>query len=202
MPWLAWTVAGSDTVCDNQVDTVASRTGSNTSRRTSHRRRLAEVVQRMRHRLASCAADISDVHVPVYVSLLLLAGYVLLGALLFGLWEPEWGVLVGSYFCFVTLSTIGFGDVVPGTSLDAWSSTPKLVLCSLYVVCGLALLAMCFDLMQDQVIQVCRDVTHVIQVCRDVIQVIKVCRDVASRLGLAKQCDLEAPVSVDLDDVT
>jgi len=42
---------------------------------------------------------------------------------LFGLWEPEWDVLVGSYFCFVTLSTIGFGDVVPGTSLDAWSST-------------------------------------------------------------------------------
>ena len=64
-----------------------------------------------------------EVHVPLYVSLLVLIGYVLLGALLFGLWEPEWDVLVGSYFCFVTLSTIGFGDVVPGTSLDAWSST-------------------------------------------------------------------------------
>jgi len=76
------------------------------------------------------------------------------------LMKAEWDVLVGSYFCFVTLSTIGFGDFVPGTSLDAWSSTPKLVLCSLYVVCGLALLAMCFDLMQDQVRQVCRDIAN------------------------------------------
>jgi len=36
-----------------------------------------------------------EVHVPLYVSLLVLIGYVLLGALLFGLWEPEWDVLVG-----------------------------------------------------------------------------------------------------------
>jgi len=112
----------------------------------------------MRGRLSSRAAQSRDVHVPLRVSLLVMAGYVLLGALLFGLWEPEWGVLISSYFCFVTLSTIGFGDFVPGTILDAWSSKPKLVLCSLYVVCGLALIAMCFDLMQNQVRHVCHNV--------------------------------------------
>jgi len=139
------------------------QTISVTSHRRTFRRRLAEVVRRMR---SGCMADTSHVHVPLHVSLLLLAGYVLLGSLLFGLWEPDWGILVGSYFCFITLSTIGLGDVVPGTSLDAWSSTPKLVLCSLYVVCGLALLAMCFDLMQDQVRRVRND-----QVRQEITQV-------------------------------
>ena len=87
---------------------------------------------------------------PITVSLLLIASYLALGALLFTLWERDWTYLVGFYFCFITLSTIGFGDYVPGTSLDAWASQAKLVLCGLYLLVGLALIAMCFDLMQEQ----------------------------------------------------
>ena len=149
-----WLTAESGSISDHNEFTSTSAQAAPTTACQALRHGLTEVIRRMRVLLTSCSADTSDVHVPLYVSLLLLAGYVLLGALLFGLWEPEWNVLVGSYFCFVTLSTIGFGDYVPGTSLDAWSSTPKLVLCSLYVVCGLALLAMCFELMQDQVREV------------------------------------------------
>lgn len=146
--------------------------------------------------------------VPIYVSLLLMTGYILLGALLFWLAE-DWNFLVAAYFCFITLSTIGFGDYVPGNDFVAVSSTPpssssfsvsasahhhspsssssssvehhhsaidssaaglgsasvtaaaagsgldtwrsqKLVVCALYLVCGLALIAMCFDLMQEE----------------------------------------------------
>jgi len=72
--------------------------------------------------------DNLQVYVPLYVSLLLIAGYITVGALMFGLWEKDWNLLIGSYFCFVTLSTIGFGDFVPGTSLDASASQGKLVL--------------------------------------------------------------------------
>ena len=93
--------------------------------------------------------DNRQVHVPIYVSLLLIAGYIAIGSLMFGLWEKDWDVLIASYFCFVTLSTIGFGDFVPGSSLKT-SSTSKLVLCALYLLCGLALLAMCFELMQEE----------------------------------------------------
>jgi len=71
------------------VTNSSAPTTSFTTHRTL-RRRLADVVQRMRKALTSCTADTSDVHVPLHVSLLLLAGYVLLGALLFGLWEHDW----------------------------------------------------------------------------------------------------------------
>ena len=99
--------------------------------------------------------DIKHVVVPIYVSLLLIVGYIAIGAMLFSIWEG-WPLLIGCYFCFVTLSTIGFGDYVPGTSPDAWNSQEKLVLCALYLLIGLALLAMCFDLMVEQARNHCR----------------------------------------------
>jgi len=63
----------------------------------------------------------------------------------------DWNFLIGFYFCFITLSTIGFGDYVPGTSLDTWAAQEKLILCALYLLIGLALLAMCFELIQEEV---------------------------------------------------
>ena len=78
------------------------------------------------------------------------AAYIMAGALMFSLWEPDWTYLIGSYFCFITLSTIGFGDYVPGTSINNWDSQEKLVLVALYLLFGLALCAMCFDLMQEE----------------------------------------------------
>lgn len=89
--------------------------------------------------------------VPIIVSIMLIAIYIFGGAMLFTLWEQDWDYLIGSYFCFITLSTIGFGDFVPGTSHDSWKNQEKLILCALYLVFGLALIAMCFDLMQEEV---------------------------------------------------
>ncbi|KAJ6216810.1 hypothetical protein RDWZM_007967 [Blomia tropicalis] len=92
------------------------------------------------------------VHVPITLCLLILTSYVCGGGALFSLWE-NWNYLDGSYFCFVTLSTIGFGDLVPGaTVVGSSSSEGKLVICSLYLLTGMALLAMCFNLMQEEVI--------------------------------------------------
>jgi hypothetical protein len=101
-------------------------------------------------------SDNKTVSVPISVSLLLITSYILFGAALFTAWENEWNMLIGSYFCFITLTTIGFGDYVPGTAYDSWASQEKLIFCSLYLIVGLALIAMCFDLMQEEVRNKCR----------------------------------------------
>ena len=51
--------------------------------------------------------DAQKVTVPVTICLVIIGGYIFAGAVLFTLWE-DWDYLTGSYFCFITLSTIGF----------------------------------------------------------------------------------------------
>ncbi len=94
--------------------------------------------------------DNGRVTVPISICLIIIAAYIFAGAVLFTAWE-KWDYLTGSYFCFITLSTIGFGDIVPGTNMDEWASHTKLVSCSLWLAFGLSLLAMCFNLMQEEV---------------------------------------------------
>ena len=97
----------------------------------------------------------AKVSVPISICLIIIAAYIVAGSALFAEWE-NWDYLTGSYFCFITLSTIGFGDVVPGTDMDQWSSHEKLVLCALWLAFGLSLLAMCFNLMQEEVKEKCK----------------------------------------------
>lgn len=53
------------------------------------------------------------------------------------------------------MSHTGFGDIVPGQTLDE-DSQEKLIVCALYLLFGMALIAMCFKLMQDDVVQKAR----------------------------------------------
>ena len=77
--------------------------------------------------------------------------YIVGGALFFNGYG-EWDILDGSYFCFISLSTIGFGDLVPGDKI--YSNTSMLdvqmsfIFCAVYLMLGMALIAMCFNLMQ------------------------------------------------------
>lgn len=106
------------------------------------------------------------VSVPITLCLIILVGYISGGAMIFSIWEG-WDFLDGSYFCFVTLSTIGFGDLVPGDSvISEGGSQEKLVMCSLYLLFGMALIAMCFNLMQEEVI-------HKVRTCGRKIGIIK-----------------------------
>ncbi|KAG8320287.1 potassium channel subfamily K member 15-like [Homalodisca vitripennis] len=91
--------------------------------------------------------------VPAAVVLVLLGGYLSLGALAFAAWEG-WSLLDGAYFCFVTLSTIGFGDMIPGKSLQRDSQEGQLqtVACCTYLLLGLVIIAMSFSLLQEEVV--------------------------------------------------
>ena len=48
--------------------------------------------------------------------LLVMLVFVVGGAILFSAWEG-WDYVDGSYFCFTSLLTIGFGDFVPGNTI-------------------------------------------------------------------------------------
>nr|CAI5868053.1 unnamed protein product [Callosobruchus analis] len=91
--------------------------------------------------------------VPIGLCVLLVVSYILAGAYLFMTWEG-WEYLDAAYFCFITLTTIGFGDLVPakGVSQDGYYATISIALCSLYLLFGISLLAMSFNLVQEEVI--------------------------------------------------
>ncbi|CAF0790763.1 unnamed protein product [Brachionus calyciflorus] len=98
-----------------------------------------------------------NVSVPLALVLLALAGYLIFGAWIFTLIEPTWNLREGTYFSFISLSTIGFGDYVPGIKLvldgkEAEGGT-NLIIASIYIYFGLAILGMCFQLMQDEVVE-------------------------------------------------
>lgn len=61
-------------------------------------------------------------------------------------------IVSGSYFCFTSLGTIGFGDLLPGQKAEEIS----LCACSAYILTGMALVAMCFSLVQDEVMSLLR----------------------------------------------
>ena len=87
--------------------------------------------------------------VPISMCLLLVTGYIILGALIFTSWEENWNFLVSFYFCFITLTTIGFGDFVPG--MGRMNDDERTVFCAVYLFFGMALLAMSFHLIQEEV---------------------------------------------------
>ncbi|KAK0158497.1 hypothetical protein PV328_009494 [Microctonus aethiopoides] len=72
--------------------------------------------------------------------------YISCGATMFMLWEEDWNFFDGFYFCFVTMTTIGFGDLVP--------KKPKYMLfCTLYILVGLALTGTIIELVRRQYAQ-------------------------------------------------
>jgi len=85
--------------------------------------------------------------VPVLLSLSVVAAYVALGAFIYQKLE-RWSLLDGSYFCFTSLGTIGFGDLVPG-GVESTKDVSVFV-SSGYILVGMAVVAMCFQLLQDE----------------------------------------------------
>lgn len=96
---------------------------------------------------------------PIIATLAVLALYIAMGALLFAQWE-NWPFLDAAYFCFITFTTIGFGDLVPGKSTVAQSKAGKAAMCALFLLFGMIVMAMSFKLMQDEIISKFRRITR------------------------------------------
>lgn len=67
-----------------------------------------------------------------------------MGAVLFHELQ-KWGVLESLYFCFTALSTIGTGDLQPKNDIGLYAA-------SAYIIVGMAIVAMCFSLIQTELI--------------------------------------------------
>nr|XP_045625587.1 uncharacterized protein LOC123774932 [Procambarus clarkii] len=96
------------------------------------------------------------VEVPIMVNLVMITVYVLLCGLLFRQSE-EWDMISAVYFTFITLSTIGFGDLVPGKAFsnsgNQFASGIRMLATVLVTLFGMALLSMCINLMQEQMVK-------------------------------------------------
>lgn len=103
--------------------------------------------------------------VPIWLCVFLVVSYILGGAFLFMRWET-WAFLDSAYFCFITLTTIGFGDFVPAKRVKQ-NAEVSIALCSLYLLFGIALLAMSFNLVQEEVIANVKSVAKRLGIIKD-----------------------------------
>ncbi|RWS09448.1 TWiK family of potassium channels protein 18-like protein [Dinothrombium tinctorium] len=107
-----------------------------------------------------------EVNVPISMCFTLVIGYIGIGAKLFRDLE-DWSWNESIYFCFVTLTTIGFGDYVPGEKITSQQQTLTLAILALYLVIGMALLAMSLNLVRDAVANKVRDIGKNIGIISD-----------------------------------
>merc|ERR1712079_148199 len=94
----------------------------------------------------------SEISIPIILCVLAIVLYLIMGSAIFHVWE-EWDIPSAAYFCFITLSTVGFGDMVPTKSFLGYEESLygkfQMVVCVTYCMAGLALLAMCMSLIQE-----------------------------------------------------
>jgi len=94
-----------------------------------------------------------EVAIPIVICLLLIVGYLFLGAQIFSEWEG-WDLGSAAYFCFITTTTIGFGDMVPDKSFVGYQKEGifgkfQMMVTVAYCIFGLALIAMTMSLIQE-----------------------------------------------------
>ncbi|XP_030756208.1 TWiK family of potassium channels protein 12 [Sitophilus oryzae] len=107
-------------------------------------------------RLYECSTEKDEnrkkIIVPSTACLWVIFAYILTGAIMFSEWE-HWDFLDSTYFCVTSLCKIGFGDLVPGADVNASNhgNQTKIVINFLYMLLGLGLIAMCYNLMREEI---------------------------------------------------
>ncbi|XP_033113056.1 potassium channel subfamily K member 9-like [Anneissia japonica] len=92
---------------------------------------------------------VKDAEVPLTVVIFVFFSYNCIGAYIFSQMEEGWSFFDGFYFAFITVSTIGFGDLVPGeTSGNIIEENLNLIVGALYMFFGIAVISACFAMSQ------------------------------------------------------
>ncbi|KAL7070969.1 hypothetical protein ACQ4LE_009949, partial [Meloidogyne hapla] len=89
---------------------------------------------------------------PLFIALIVTTGWIFLAAAIFCLWE-EWSYFTSIYFFFISMSTIGFGDITP--------QHPQYMIMSFFVVIvGLSLVSVCINVVQEKVAQLYMEILN------------------------------------------
>ncbi|CAD7088939.1 unnamed protein product [Hermetia illucens] len=106
----------------------------------------------------------SPPQVPITIVLFILVSYISIGTVVFSLWE-NWSIIDGAYFCFVTLSTIGYGDFLPLKTFHG--PDIQLFACCAYLLLGLVLVAMSFSILETQLMWKCKRIAVRLKLTKD-----------------------------------
>lgn len=124
--------------------TIPSENGSNGGSVNNEKRPPHNFHMKLNSVNGSSYSSYHSPSVPISICVMILICYITLGAVLFHKVQP-WGVLESLYFCFTSLGTIGFGDLSPKGSIAQYAA-------SAYILIGMAVVAMCFSLIQTELI--------------------------------------------------
>ncbi|XP_072246517.1 potassium channel subfamily K member 18 [Leuresthes tenuis] len=89
--------------------------------------------------------EMDTLDVPFILILFIVFAYICFGGLILPLWETEFKDFDSYYFCFITLTTIGFGDIIP-------KHPNYFMLTSLFIIVGMAIMTMAFKLSQTRIV--------------------------------------------------
>ncbi|GMT08761.1 hypothetical protein PFISCL1PPCAC_58, partial [Pristionchus fissidentatus] len=85
--------------------------------------------------------DLEIFDLPVPIAIFVVMAWIFVCSATFCIWEHEWDYFLAFYFFFISLSTIGLGDITP--------TQPKyLLMLFIYIIIGLSLVSMCINLIQ------------------------------------------------------
>ncbi|KAJ8789576.1 hypothetical protein J1605_022103 [Eschrichtius robustus] len=95
--------------------------------------------------------QVERLDIPLPIIALVVFAYVSCAAAILPIWEKQLNFENAFYFCFVTLTTIGFGDIV--------LEHPHFFLFfSIYIIVGMEIVCMAFKLVQNRLIHIYKNV--------------------------------------------